>query len=562
MSAIPRTTPQQINTLKEYFQFLENAGFSGQVQIAEKGQMIKRQDFGMANRETKQPVTSTTAFNIASLTKQFTATAILLLEQEGKLNCGDTLGKFWDTLSEEKKAISIHQLLTHKSGFKRQLFPTGGKISKTELISKIFTEPLQSKPGISFQYSNTGYEVLAAIIEHVSGISYTEFIRHKFILPYGLIHTYFNTDDLKDINHEIAIGYNEWKEINYPILDSQNWNNTGASNILSTDNDMMKWFSLILNNKVLSASQTQKLFSAAENEEYGYGWYVTKTDDNERLIYHGGDLAGFHSELLYYPDRDRVIYIITNADLFGYGISKYRIEENVPKILRGESIDFPLNSVKYKPEILYKYCGTYQFDSSNYYKVWINGEQLTMGASGQTAINLSLSKKSRHKLNLDSVCQISFNLLNFVLDSTKENGKDILSGENFNFYFPFLKEKIISYSKAMDGMPVISVAGTIPAYWRGSGMCRTYLNLKFQAGSTPVYLGWGPKGLYDITFNDDRPFPLIYPLVCLSESNVLIYDIDHSNVTPIQFTLDQKKVIKSLSIKDDDGRILLFKKIK
>ncbi len=557
---------KQQSQLNAYFNFLNNAGFSGQVLVAEKGKLLYRKDFGYANKETLYPVSSTTSFNIGSLTKQFTATAILLLEQDGMLSTSDTLGKFWDTLSAEKKAISIHQLLTHTGGFQRQAFPTADIVSKNELLNKIFTEPLQRKPGTSFQYSNAGYEVLAAIIEKISGLPYKDFIRKKFIIPYGLTHTYFNTDDLFNLNHKIAIGYNEWKEINYPVVDLVNWNNTGASNILSTDNDMYNWFSLITSDKILSAVQTRKLFTpftkTGEEEEYGYGWYITKTDDDKKLIYHGGDLSGFHSELLYYPENNRVVYIITNNELFGYGISKYRIEAAIPKILSGKKIDFPLKTIKIKTDALNKYCGAYELDSANSFKVWNNGGQLTIAAWGQTAINLLLSKKEKPGMNLDSVSEKSAQLIYSVIAGKDEIAKNMLSPENFEIYYPPLKEKYNGYSNVMGGNAVVSIGGTIPVYWRGGGIYRTYIKLKFPAGNNTFYMGWGPRGIYDVTANDDRPFPLIYPIVFLADNKYVVYDIDHSNATAIEFTRDQNSVVKNLSIKDDNGSIILFKKIK
>lgn len=102
--------------LEGYLHFLNNAGFSGQILVAEKSNILCNQSFGFANKETMYPITSTSAVNIGSLSKQFTATAILWLEQNGKLKTTDTLGKFWDALAPDKKSITIHQLLNHTSG--------------------------------------------------------------------------------------------------------------------------------------------------------------------------------------------------------------------------------------------------------------------------------------------------------------------------------------------------------------------------------------------------------------------------------------------------------------
>ncbi|HMG14516.1 MAG TPA: serine hydrolase domain-containing protein [Saprospiraceae bacterium] len=556
----------QTAQLNEYLSFLNNAGFSGQILVAEKGKILSKQSFGYTNKESLMRVTEISAFNIGSLTKQFTATAILLLEQNAKLKTTDPLGKYWDNLALDKKSITIHQLLTHTAGFGRQVIQTEEIISKNDLLKLIFTSKLIHIPGTIFQYSNSGYEVLAAIIEKVSGMPFTEFIRQNFIIPKQLSHTYFNTDDLYEINEQIAIGYNEWKEVNNCTLGIKNWNNTGASNILSTTEDLYKWFELIQSDKILNSAQKDKLFSPAtttdDEEEYGYGWFLTKTTTGKQLIYHGGDLSGYHTEFRYYPEDDRTIIILTNQELFGLAIFKYRIASTISKILSNIPVQFPLNTTKLKLDTLYKYCGTYQLDSANLCKIWMNGGQLTIGVSGQTAINLIVPKTLKAQLNLEDISEKSQIIMKAVGSGNDAIINQILSPKTIETFLPPLKEKYKQYSTAMDGNSEISITGTIPAYWRGDGISRTYIKLDFTSGSTSFYMGWNSKDLYDITVNDKRPFPLIYPLVFTYDNKSIIYDLDNANSTNIEFDKKISGIIKSLSMKDENGSKLLFKKIK
>lgn len=565
IDVIAQADTQTLAHLNEYLIFLNNAGFSGQILVAEKSKVICNQSFGFANKETMYPITSATSFNIGSLTKQFTATAIMWLEQNDKLSTSDTLGKFWETLTPDKKSITIHQLLTHTSGFGREVFKSSEPISKDDLLNQIFSSKLLNTPGTLFQYSNSGYEVLAAIVEKVSGIPFKEFIRQKFIIPYNFNDTYFNTDSLIGIDHKIAFGYNEWKQVSNSLSQSTNWSTTGASNILSTMEDLFKWFSLVHSEKILNPVETSRLFSSFvktdEDEEYSYGWYSTKTSAGKQLIYHGGDIKGFHSEFRYYPEEDRVIIILTNQELFTLGIFKYRIASNIYKTLSGTQVDFPIETTKLKTDILYKYCGIYQLDSSNSFKIWINGGQPTIGTWGQMSINLIVSKKSSNQINLDSISEKSLQLMNSVINGNEEIAKKMLSPKGFDFYYPSLKEKYMAYSMAMDGNPSISLGGTIPAYWRGDGFSRTYLKLNFATGSSTFYLGWGAEDINDVTINNDRPFPLIYPLIFKNENNCLVYDLDNANKTTIDFIINKNGVVTDLIITDNSENKFIFKKI-
>lgn len=563
---ITQLLTNQPSQLKEYLSFLSNAGFSGQILVAEKGKILSNHAFGYSNKETMKRVTPTTAFNIASLTKQFTASAILWLEQNEKLKTSDTLGKFWDTIPVDKRGITIHQLLNHNAGFGRQVVKTVEIISKNELLGKLFSSNLKHKPGSAFQYSNSGYEILAAIVEKVSGISFKEFIRQTFIIPNNLTHTYFNTDNLVEINHEIALGYNEWEEVSNCYSPPANWNNTGASNILSTAEDLYKWFTLIKTDKILKSIQRNKLFSVStktdEDEEYGYGWYIAKTTTGKQLIYHGGDISGYHSEFRYFPEDDKTIIILTNQELFGFGIFKYRIASNIFKAISGTQIAFPTKTIKFKKDSLYKFCGIFQIDSINSFKIWINGDQLTLGASGQEAIDLLVPKATRIQSNLKAATENSLILINAVISGDDEKVKNIISTNSFEFFYSALKETYIAHSNAFGGIPVVSSLGTIPAYWSGDNTSRTYIKLDFPAGSSVFYFGWTPKDIYDVTANSDRPFPLIYPIIFTDTQKCFSYSLDNSYSTEMKFIENKNGIIIGMTISDENGVQLTFKKIK
>ena len=180
--------------LSDYLNRASAYGFSGQVLIAENGKILLNQAFGYADKERRIASTPNTAFNIASLTKQFTATAILRLETDGKLKTFDTIGQYLENVPADKSNITIHQLLTHTSGLSRG--SDGEKnTTRDETVEKILKQSLAAKPGEQFHYSNNGYQLLAAIIEKVSGQTFASYLSEKLFKPSGMSQTGFYQDD-------------------------------------------------------------------------------------------------------------------------------------------------------------------------------------------------------------------------------------------------------------------------------------------------------------------------------------------------------------------------------
>lgn len=160
--------------LNEYIRSLEGFGFSGQVLVMEKGKLLLSKGYGAAKTNPLKPINVQTVFEIASLTKQFTAAAILHLEMEGKLKTEDALTKFFNNVPEDKAAITIQQLITHTSGLPRDVIQNSSTeiVNREETVSRILSAKLTAKPGERYAYSNTGYHLLAAIIEKLSGQSF------------------------------------------------------------------------------------------------------------------------------------------------------------------------------------------------------------------------------------------------------------------------------------------------------------------------------------------------------------------------------------------------------
>jgi CubicO group peptidase (beta-lactamase class C family) len=170
----------------EFMSRLEAWGFSGAVIVAKDGQIVMSKGYGLANREQKIPFTPETVSSIGSITKQFTAAAILKLEMQGKLKVGDPIGKYLPGVPPDKADITIHHLLTHTAGVRADF---GGRdsdpIARDDLVKLVLASPLRFKPGVRYEYSNEGYSLAGAIVERVSGASYEAFLSEHLFKPAG-----------------------------------------------------------------------------------------------------------------------------------------------------------------------------------------------------------------------------------------------------------------------------------------------------------------------------------------------------------------------------------------
>jgi len=299
-------------------------GFAGAVLVAKEGKIIFNKAYGLANKEELISNTTKTVYDIGSVTKQFTAAAILKLVQLNKLSVTDPLNFFFKDLPIDKKDIIIHQLLTHSAGFD-DVVGDGDfdHIPTEEFFKELFATPLINKPGTKFEYSNSGYSILARIIELVSGEAYESFLNTHVFIPAGMEETGYL---IPDWNPDLyAIGYRE-NVINIGSMAARyhkeakiSWVLKGNGGFNSTVGDMYKWYIALKTNKVLSKELTKILTTPYileyENgsSHYAYGWAIFKTDRNTKRITHNGSNGVFFHDFIWLPEEDVAIIYFTNA---------------------------------------------------------------------------------------------------------------------------------------------------------------------------------------------------------------------------------------------------------
>lgn len=285
--------------------------FSGAALVAKGEKILLREGYGWADLKKTSRVKDDTKFYIASITKQFTAAAILKLEEQSRLSVKDSISKYLKDVPPDKAGITIHHLLTHTSGL-AQNYAADGVADRDEAARALLREPLNSSPGEQFRYTNDGYNLLAVIVEIASGQTYESFLRQQLLKPAGMSQTGFWGDTLAKGEQPVA---QTLREISQHIK-SPNWGFRGATGMYSTTGDLYKWHRALSANKVLKKISREKLLTphvTTPRGGYGYGWFISETNQGLGVVWTAGAEGFGHNAIIKtYPDGT-VIIVASNA---------------------------------------------------------------------------------------------------------------------------------------------------------------------------------------------------------------------------------------------------------
>lgn len=309
-----------------------------QLAVVRNGKIIKSQSYGVASIELNAPVTNDTMFEIASNSKQYTAGAIMLLAQDGKLNLDYGITKYLSGLPQTYNAITVRHLLNHTSGVKDYIeeFQLNRSLIYTnqELIERIGANELNFPPGEDAKYSTTGYLLLGLIIEQITGKPYGEFLRERIFAPLGMNGT--RVINLAEIIPNRATGYKfENGILRNGRFVAQTLRASADIGLMTTALDTVKWDAALNTNKIFAQASLDAMFAPAKlkngsfayndwNSHFGLGWFI---DDyfGHRNINHGGTfITGFHAEISRYVDEKLTVIILTNrvqSDPYTIGMS-------------------------------------------------------------------------------------------------------------------------------------------------------------------------------------------------------------------------------------------------
>jgi len=297
------------------------------VLVVKGDERLFAEGFGLADRENETPWTTKTHATIGSISKQFTAAAILKLAEQKKLSVEDTLGTFFEGVPEDKREITLHQLLTHTSGVAE--FDEGLRdsdwVARDALVEGVLGKPLLFEPGQRYEYSNEGYSLLAAIVEQVSGKGFEAFLVEELFLPAGMKETGFLLP--KYDRERLVVGYRgeeRWGTMldDMYFEDGPSWLLRGNGGVYSTTEDMLRWVRALTAGTVLAEASVARLWTPYVDESngsgashYGYGWAILKARSGDKLVWHNGNDAGpcFFNDLIWVPEQELFVMLQTNT---------------------------------------------------------------------------------------------------------------------------------------------------------------------------------------------------------------------------------------------------------
>jgi CubicO group peptidase (beta-lactamase class C family) len=308
--------------------------FSGTVLVAKNGVPVFRQAFGLANREWNIPNDPETKFRIGSITKGFTATAVLQLAEAGKLSIDDPVSKYYVEAPSAWNGITIRQLLTHTSGIPSytgipHFFDGEIRLDRTpEQIIKLTQDvPLEFEPGSKFSYDNTGYVILGYIIEKVSGERYADYVQHHIFDPLGMKSSGYDVSETIIPNR--AAGYSRDKTTFTNTLYLSMTEPFSAGSLYSTVDDLLIWDQALYAAKPLSPTSMQAMFTDY-GHGYGFGWFIDSQFGHQH-IFHDGGINGFVSRFDRYPMDKLTIVVLSNEGAAPVG----RIADDLAAIYLG-----------------------------------------------------------------------------------------------------------------------------------------------------------------------------------------------------------------------------------
>lgn len=383
-----RTDPRSARLDEVARSYTPGNAFMGAVLVVDGDSVLLDKGYGQADAEWNIPDAPDVKFRLGSLTKQFTATLVLLLQQDGKLNIADPVSKYLPDTPKSWEKITLANLLGHTSGIPNftsdKDFGTWRMSSHTtaEELAFFRDKPLEFEPGSKFEYSNSNYEVLGAVIEKVSGKSYKEMLQERIFDPLGMKDTGLDSDEL--ILPKRAQGYRLSEEgLVHARSESMSipW---AAGSIYSTTGDLLKWEHGLFGLKVLNADSL-KLMTTPGKGSYGLGVFLDE-QDGVHVVDHGGGIEGFNTSLMYVPERRIAIVVLSNVNGGAPESMSHKLLDVVlgrPVTLASERKVMPISQAE-----LERFVGVYQLAPSFSLTIAVTKDGLTGQGTGQPSLPL------------------------------------------------------------------------------------------------------------------------------------------------------------------------------
>ena len=410
-SAVALGAPNDVARMERAIDLRVSTGqFAGAVLIAKGGKILINKGYGSANLDWSIPNSPRTRFLIGSVTKQFTAASVLLLEERGKLRTEDPIKKYLPEVPPAWDHITIFDVLTHTSGIPDFTeFPDFTAImaiptTPEQLVARFRDKALDFPPGSRFKYSNSGYELLGYLIEKISGEPYGAFVRDNLLTPLGMKESGYGSPN--QIIPNLAVGYEA--EPSGPVIAPYFDESLAyaAGGLYSTTGDLLRWERALYGGKVLSAASLQKMMTPYR-DNYALGLGARKTPNGQRLFWHNGGIPGFRAWVGYVPEEDVDVIVLSNLSTR----ASQAIGNDLVQVSDGEraTLISDRRSVSMSPDVLDRFSGYYRTKDDEIITVRRSGDHLIAELPGRRAIGFYPERKGDFFARvLDA--QIAFNV--------------------------------------------------------------------------------------------------------------------------------------------------------
>lgn len=372
--AAPADTADVARRLETYLDRLEALGFSGSALVARGDSVLLSGGWGLADRESGRPWTATTPSTIGSITKPFTAAAIVTLLEAGRLSLDDSLPRFFDAVPPDKASVTVRELLTHSAGFPGAIGRDFEPIERDAFVRRALATPLLFPPGRAYEYSNVGYSLLGAIVEVVTGEGYEAYLRRAVLEPAGMARSGYRLPD--SIAAEAAVGYQggeRWGTIlERPWApDGPGWHLRANGGLHASVVDLWRFARALDEGAIVSPAWRDSMQARRVPEGpgarsyYGFGWAIFETDDGGDLVAHDGGNGVFAADLRRYVDADLVVAAMSNVSEW----SAIDVTPYLARIARREPVETPPAVAEARPGAAAAAAGDYALDGGGIVRV-------------------------------------------------------------------------------------------------------------------------------------------------------------------------------------------------
>ena len=531
-------------SLDSYLERMVPFGFSGSVLVARGGDVIVERGYGWADESAEIPNSPQTRFPIESISKQFTAAAVVRLASQGRLDLDASIADYLPGVPPDKAGITPHHLLTHTSGIMTGTDEYLEGNGRDEILATAFARPLLFEPGQRDAYSNIGYALLAAIVERVTGEGFNAHLRDTIFAAADLRHTGFAEPSVK--TDSVARRYADGIDRGSPADDSpDDWNHVGSSGVLSTPRDLYRWHEALLTEEPLSAEAKERMYTPIANG-YGYGWYIADTEHGRRVEHDGGSSRGSGGDFVRYLDENVTIIVLSNRDssamLFGE-----RLMEAITELTFGATVTPP-------PEVVAsvipagEYAGTYRFADGAAIEVSEVGSLLELRGTGQRSVEGLLALSPTEASAYQRANQRTASLLSAVVDGDLST----LAGAASESLREQLPEMFAAMSGALGKPTGFEVLGTVPPTGVGTADSMTLFTIDYPRQPSTSRFYWRDEEIIALG-GGGLSKPVRVRAVTTERDEFLGYHVATARSVALSFERDAQSQVVGIKFSDPLG---------